>query len=84
MKVTFLKHFALEVWVSIYAYPKIGKMLNKPLISSIFPSRLINSIKHEHLCKLLYKSNYTYSCPVVNYRTAFELNLGVLNAPCLC
>ena len=29
-------------------------MLGKPRILSLFPNSLINSIKHEHLCKILY------------------------------
>ena len=29
-------------------------MLGKPRILSFFPTRLINSIKHEHSCKILY------------------------------
>ena len=29
-------------------------MLDKPLILSLFLTRLINSIKHEHSCKILY------------------------------
>ena len=29
-------------------------MLGKPPILSLFPTRLINSIKHEHSCKILY------------------------------
>ena len=29
-------------------------MLGKPRILSLFPTRLINSIKHEHSCKILY------------------------------
>ena len=29
-------------------------MLGKPSILSLFPTRLINSIKHEHSCKILY------------------------------
>ena len=29
-------------------------MLGKPRIVSLFPTRLINSIKHEHSCKILY------------------------------
>ena len=33
---------------------KRGKMLGKPRILSLFPTRLINSIKHEHSCKILY------------------------------
>ena len=31
-------------------------MLGKPRILSLFPTRLINSIKHEHSCKILYLS----------------------------
>ena len=33
---------------------KKDKMLGKPHILSFFPTRLINSIKHEHSCKILY------------------------------
>ena len=33
---------------------KRDKMLGKPRILSFFPTRLINSIKHEHSCKILY------------------------------
>ena len=33
---------------------KKDKMLGKPGILSLFPTRLINSIKHEHSCKILY------------------------------
>ena len=29
-------------------------MLGKPRILSVSPTRLINSIKHEHSCKILY------------------------------
>ena len=29
-------------------------MLGKPRILSLFPTRSINSIKHEHSCKILY------------------------------
>ena len=29
-------------------------MLDKPRILSLSPTRLINSIKHEHSCKILY------------------------------
>ena len=32
-------------------------MLGKPRILSLFPTRLINSIKHEHSCKILYIFN---------------------------
>ena len=31
-------------------------MLGKPLLLSLFPTRLINSIKHKHSCKILYLS----------------------------
>ena len=34
---------------------KSDKMQGKPHILSFFPTRLINSIKHEHSCKILYK-----------------------------
>ena len=33
---------------------KRGKTLGKPRILSLTPTRLINSIKHEHSCKILY------------------------------
>ena len=33
-------------------------MLGKPRILSLFPTRLINSIKHEHSCKILYLFNF--------------------------
>ena len=32
-------------------------MLGKPRIYLFFPTRLINSIKHEHSCKILYLKN---------------------------
>ena len=32
-------------------------MLDKPHILSLFPTRLINSIKHEHSCKIFYFFN---------------------------
>ena len=31
-------------------------MRGKPRILSLFPTRLINSIRHEHSCKILYVS----------------------------
>ena len=34
---------------------KSDKMLGKPRILSFSPTRLINSIKHRHSCKILYK-----------------------------
>ena len=36
---------------------KRDKMLGKPRILSFSPTRSINSIKHEHSCKILYLSN---------------------------
>ena len=36
-------------------------MLGKPRILSLFPTRLINSLKHELLCKILYIFFCTYS-----------------------
>ena len=35
-------------------------MLGKPRILSLSPTRLINSIKHEHSCKILYFSLDTF------------------------
>ena len=33
-------------------------MLGKPRILSLFPTHLINSIKHEHSCKILYEKHH--------------------------
>ena len=35
---------------------KRDKMLLKPHILSLSPTRLMNSIKHEHACRILYVS----------------------------
>ena len=32
---------------------KRDNIIGKPRISSFFPTRLINSVKHEHSCKIL-------------------------------
>ena len=75
IKVTFLKHFVLEVWVSIEfnihapvffnilnSFQKSVKMFDKPCIYMyhLSPTCLINSIKHEHSCKILYITNVSF------------------------
>ena len=36
-------------------------MLDKPCILSLFATRLINSIKHEHSCKILYLFHFSFA-----------------------
>ena len=56
-------------------------MLGKPRILSFFPTCLINSIKHEHSCKILYEltiKNYTVVSDVVVQReTGGTFNTGM-------
>ena len=39
---------------------KRDKMLGKPHILSLFPNRLINSIKHEYSCNILYLFSFFF------------------------
>ena len=55
-------------------------MLGKPHILSLFQTRLINSIKHEHSCKILYV--HTNFHPVNQQHSIYlhVLSIGVENS----
>ena len=52
-------------------------MLSKPPISSLFPTPLINSTKHEPLCKILYikhgQGNFGGNKPTAGSRFSYVL-----------
>ena len=49
---------------------KSDTMLGKPIMLLLFPNSFINSIKHEHSCKILYVSfakKLDCSCSAIKY-----------------
>ena len=51
-------------------------MLGKPRILSLSPTRLINSIKHEHSCKILYLLQV--DCVLKLWKNGFSVDDGPL------
>ena len=59
-------------------------MLGKPRILSLLPTRLINSIKHEHSCKILYikrQLTFVHSADSDNEETVTVASLPVSQKP---